>query len=119
MNDTTRKWALLGVRALLTVAFLSAGVAKLMGAEMMVHTFDAVGFGQWFRYVTGLIEAGSAIALWLPGMTAYAAGLMVCAMVGALIAHATVLGMATGVPAIVLGLLAALTLYANREQLRR
>ena len=31
-------------------AFLSAGAAKLAGAEMMVQTFDGVGLGQWFRY---------------------------------------------------------------------
>ncbi len=31
-------------------------------------TFEALGFGQWFRYVTGLIEVGGAIALWLPGV---------------------------------------------------
>ncbi len=112
-------WVLLGIRALLTLAFAAAGLAKLLGAEMMVHTFDAVGVGQWFRYVTGVIELGSAIALWVPGLTAYAAGLLVCTMIGALVAHTLILGLATALPAVVLGLLAALTLYANRAQLMR
>ena len=67
------KTVLLIIRALLTAAFAAAGLAKLAGAEMMVQTFDAVGFGQWFRYVTGAIEVGSAIALWIPGLQAYAA----------------------------------------------
>ena len=97
----------------------AAGLAKLAGAEMMVQTFDAVGFGQWFRYVTGAIEVGSAIALWIPGLQAYAAGLLVCTMIGALIAHAMVLGLAGGVPALVLGALAAMTLRAYRAQLSR
>ena len=118
MNENVQKWVLLGIRALLTVAFASAGIAKLMGVEMMVQTFDAVGFGQWFRYVTGVIELGSAIALWVPSYTAYAAGLLVCTMIGALVAHATVLGLDTALPAAILGLLAATTLYANRDQLR-
>ena len=30
-------------------------LAKLPGVEMMVGTFDAIGVGQWFRYVTGAI----------------------------------------------------------------
>ena len=113
------KTVLLIIRALLTAAFAAAGLAKLAGAEMMVQTFDAVGFGQWFRYVTGAIEVGSAIALWTPGLQAYAAGLLVCTMIGALIAHAMVLGLAGGVPALVLGALAAITLRAYRAQQSR
>ncbi len=111
---------LLAIRALLTLAFAAAGLAKLAGVPMMVQTFDAVGVGQWFRYVTGIIEVGSAILLWVPGRTAYAAGLLVCTMIGAVIAHFTVLsamGAGAAVPAIVLGLLAAVTLYANRSQI--
>jgi uncharacterized membrane protein YphA (DoxX/SURF4 family) len=119
MNDTTKKWVLLVIRVLLTVAFGAAGIAKLMGVPMMVATFDAVGVGQWFRYVTGIIEVGSAIVLWVPGYAAYAAGLLVCTMIGALIAHALFLGLATAAPALVLGVLAAVTLYANRAQLSR
>ena len=113
------KTVLLIIRALLTAAFAAAGLAKLAGAEMMVQTFDAVGFGQWFRYVTGGIEVGSAIALWIPGLQAYAAGLLVFTMIGALIAHAMVLGLAGGLPALVLGALAAMTLRAYRAQLSR
>lgn len=117
------KTVLLGIRAVLTLAFASAGLAKLAGVPMMVQTFDAVGVGQWFRYVTGLIEVGSAIVLWVPGLTAYAAGLLVCTMIGAVIAHFTVLlatmGAGAAVPAVVLGVLAAVTLWANRAQLSR
>ncbi len=115
------KNVLLGIRAVLTLAFAAAGLAKLAGVPMMVATFDAVGVGQWFRYVTGIIEVGSAILLWVPGFTAYAAGLLLCTMVGALIAHFTVLlptmGAGAAVPALVLGVLAAITLYANRVQI--
>jgi uncharacterized membrane protein YphA (DoxX/SURF4 family) len=110
------------IKALLTLAFGAAGLAKLAGAEMMVQTFDAVGVGQWFRYVTGIIEVGSAILLWVPGYSAYAAGLLVCTMVGAVLAHFTVLaamGAGAAVPAMVLGVLAALVLWANRSQLAR
>lgn len=118
MNTTTSRWALLAVRGLLTAAFLAAGLSKLAGAEMMVATFDTIGVGQWFRYVTGLIEVGGAILLWVPGMQALAAGALLCTMIGAVIAHFTVLG-PSAVPAIVLGILAAVTLWANRGQVLR
>ena len=112
----------MGIKAVLTLAFAAAGGAKLAGAEMMVQMFDMVGVGQWFRYVTGAIELGSAILLWVPGFAAYAAGLLVCTMIGAFLAHMTVLsamGMGAAVPAVVLGVLAALVLWANRAQLSR
>ncbi len=122
MSDTMKTWGLLAIKAVLTVAFAAAGIAKLMGVEMMVQTFAAVGVGQWFRYVTGAIELGSAVVLWVPGYGAYAAGLLVCTMIGAVLAHLTVLsamGMGAAIPALVLGVLAAATLYANRAQLQR
>lgn len=118
MPDTPARWALLVVRVLLTAAFLAAGGAKLAGVEMMVGTFDAIGWGQWFRYVTGIIEVGAAILLWVPGLQALAAGLLVCTMIGAVIAHLAVLG-PSAVPALVLGLLAAVLLWTHRAQLAR
>ena len=111
------KIALTVVKVLLTLAFAAAGIAKLIGVQTMVDEFGMLGLGQWFRYVTGIIELGSAILLWLPGMTAIGAGLLVCTMIGALIAHITVLGMGTSAGVFVLGPLAAITLWANRDQL--
>lgn len=111
------KWVLLAIQALLTLAFAAAGLAKLMGADMMIQVFSVMGFGQWFRYVTGVIELGSAAALWVPGLTAYAAGLLVVTMIGALLAHALFLGLATALPALILLILAAVTLWVNRAQL--
>ena len=114
------KYAVIGIKVLLTLAFAAAGLAKLAGAEMMVQTFDAVGVGQWFRYVTGIIDVGSAILLWLPGKQAWAAGLLACTMVGAILAHFTALaaqGAGAAVPAMVLLVLALVMLYAHRDQL--
>ena len=47
MSSNVHKYGLLAIKALLTVAFVAAGSAKLLGAEMMVQTFEAVGVGQW------------------------------------------------------------------------
>jgi hypothetical protein len=42
---------------------LFARSSKLAGQPQMVEIFQAIGLGQWFRYVTGVIEAGSALLL--------------------------------------------------------
>ena len=110
-----QKYGLLGIKVLLTLAFVAAGAAKLVGVEMMVQTFEAVGVGQWFRYVTGIIEVGSAILLWIPGRQLLGAALLVCTMIGATLAHLLILG-PSAVPAVVLGVLAAITAYSHRDQ---
>jgi uncharacterized membrane protein len=38
----------------------------------MVGLFDAIGIGQWFRYLTGGLEVLGAVALLVPGSRARA-----------------------------------------------
>ena len=83
---------------------------------MMVATFDQIGFGQWFRYITGIIEIGSVVLLWRPSKQIFGAALLVCTMFGIVLVHYFILG-PSAVPAIVLGLLSAYILYYYREQL--
>ena len=104
------------LQAVLATAFLAAGGAKLAGVEQMVQTFDAIGVGQWFRYVTAVVEIASGAALLLPGYAAVGAVLLVCTMVGAVITHLFVIG-GSAVPALVLLVLAALVLWLRRGQL--
>lgn len=117
MNTPLRKYGLPAVKALLTLAFAAAGLAKLSGVEMMVGTFEAVGVGQWFRYVTGIIEVTGAVLIWVPGTQAIAAAMLTVTMIGATLAHLFILG-PSALPAVVLGLLAAITAYAYRDQIR-
>ena len=109
-------YVILGTKVLLTLAFVAAGGAKLAGIDMMVATYEAIGVGQWFRYVTGVIEIGAAALLWVRGREFIGAGLLVATMIGAVLAHLVILGPST-VPAIVLGVLAALVLWHHRDQL--
>ena len=94
-------WILSGLVAL---AFLGSGGAKLAGAAAMVELFDKVGRGQWFRYFTGLLEVAGGIGLLIPRYAFYAAGLLAVVMVGAIIAHLTVLGTSPAVPVVLLAL---------------
>jgi len=99
-------WAL---QILTATAFLSAGFAKLSGQPMMVETFEKVGIGQWFRFVTGGIEVASAIVLLIPRLTPVGAALLVCTMTGAVLSHLVLIG-GSPVPALVLLCLAAIIL---------
>jgi putative oxidoreductase len=92
-------WILSGLAAL---AFLAAGGAKLAGAAAMVEVFDKVGLGQWFRYFTGLLEVAAGIGLLIPRYAFYAAVLLALIMVGAIIAHVTVLGSSPAAPVVLL-----------------
>ena len=59
---------------------------------MMIEMFDKLGLGQWFRYLTGIIELGSAIMLLIPLITFAGAALLVCTMTGAVAAYLFKLG---------------------------
>lgn len=106
----------IGLRVLLTLVFVGAGGAKLVGVEMMVMTFDQIGFGQWFRYLTGGIEVVGAALLWLPGKQVVGASVLGGTMVGAVLTHLLILG-PSPVPAMVLGLLCSAVLYLHRGQI--
>jgi len=110
------KYLSVGLRALLSLAFLGAGGAKLAGAEMMIASFDQLGFGQGFRYVTGLIEIVGVILLWLPGRQVLGAALLGATMVGAVLAHLLILG-PSAFPAVVLGLICSAVIYLHKEQI--
>lgn len=118
MNASIQKNGLLVIKALLTLAFIAAGLAKLAGTEMMVQTFEAVGVGQWFRYLTGVIEIAGAALLWSRGREIFGAGLLACTMAGAVLAHLFLIG-PSAVPALILGILSAVVAYAYRGQLGR
>ena len=113
LSATLQNRLVWGVRIVLALAFAAAGGAKLAGVPMMVATFEAVGIGQWFRYLTGAIEVAGAVMLLLPGVALYAGLLLGATMVGATISHLMVVP-GSPVPAIVLGLLCALVVWHQR-----
>jgi uncharacterized membrane protein YphA (DoxX/SURF4 family) len=76
----------------LAAVFLYAGSKKLLADPTMVEAFTQVGLGQWFRVLTGVLEVGGGIGLLIPGLAANAAQMLAVVMVGAAVAHLTVLG---------------------------
>jgi putative oxidoreductase len=76
----------------IAAAFLMAGGSKFAGVPAMVALFNAIGIGQWFRYVTATIEVGSAIALLVPSLAPYGALALVPTMTGAVFTHLFIVG---------------------------
>ena len=105
-----------GLRILLSIAFLGAGGAKLAGVDMMVMTFDQIGWGQGFRYLTGAIEVIGVALLWLPRRQVIGAAVLGGTMLGAVLTHWFILG-PSAVPAMVLGLFCSAVLYIYRAQI--
>jgi uncharacterized membrane protein YphA (DoxX/SURF4 family) len=105
-----------GLRILLSIAFLGAGGAKLAGVDMMVMTFDQIGWGQGFRYLTGAIEVIGVAMLWLPRRQVIGAAVLGGTMLGAVLTHWFILG-PSAVPAMVLGLFCSAVLYIYRAQI--
>jgi uncharacterized membrane protein YphA (DoxX/SURF4 family) len=75
---TGRKYriAISVLRVLLGLAFLTIGIAKLTGSLHTVQTFAAFGWGQWFRYLTGLLDIAGALLVFVPRWTYYGALLL-------------------------------------------
>jgi uncharacterized membrane protein YphA (DoxX/SURF4 family) len=102
-----------GVRILLALAFGAAGASKLAGVPQMVQVFDAIGFGQWFRYVTGLVEVGGALLLLVPATGFFGGLLLAATMVCGVATHLVLIG-GNPVPAMVLALLSGFVAWRLR-----
>jgi putative oxidoreductase len=110
--------ALWCVQVLLALAFLGASSGKLLGKPEMVGLFDAIGIGQWFRYVTGLLELAGAVLIVVPKTRSIGAGVLSGVMVGAIATHLFVLHNAPTAPLVLL-LLAGFVVWGRRQELVR
>src|SRR5258705_765985 len=100
----------------LALMFVMAGGSKLAGVPAMVTLFGALGLGQWFRYVTGVIEVTSGILLLVPSAAIFGAMLLIPTMLGAAAAN-LFLGQSPAAPLVLL-LVAAAVVWSRRNQLQ-
>jgi putative oxidoreductase len=110
------RWGRIGLwtlQILAAAAFLAAGGFKLAGSPMMVEVFDQIGIGQWFRYVTGIVEIAGGLALLVPSIAAFGGALLAITMLCAVGTHLFVIGGNPG-PAIVLLLITASVAWLRR-----
>lgn len=113
LSATANHRILWGLRLLLALAFGAAGAAKLAGVPQMVQIFELIGIGQWFRYVTGLVEVTGAVLLLVPATGFFGGLLLAVTMVFGIATHLLVIG-GSAVPAGVLAALCGLVAYRLR-----
>ena len=80
--------------------------------------FDAIGIGQWFRYLTGALEVLGAVALLVPAFSGAGALVLAGVMAGAVATHVFVVG-GSPVNAIVLLVVTAIVAWGRRERTLR
>src|SRR5690242_10889421 len=72
--------------------FPMVGFTKLAGNAQMVGMFEAIGLGQWFRYLTGALEVGGAVLLVIPPTSGLGALMLAGVMIGAVVTHVFIIG---------------------------
>ena len=66
------------LRVLLGVIFLGIGIEKLTGTMGTIPFFNAIGWGQWFRYASGALDTAGALLIFVPRWTSYGALIITC-----------------------------------------
>jgi putative oxidoreductase len=66
------------LRILLGVMFLGIGIEKLTGTMGTIPFFAAVGWGQWFRYTSGVFDLAGALLILIPRWTSLGAAIITC-----------------------------------------
>jgi putative oxidoreductase len=66
------------LRVLLGVTFLGIGIEKLTGTMGTIPFFDAIGWGQWFRYCSGALDTAGALLIFVPRWTSLGALIITC-----------------------------------------
>jgi putative oxidoreductase len=102
-------------RLIVAAFFLYVGARKLLGATMWVTIFEQIGAGQWFRYLTGLLQISGAILLMFPRTFLVGVSALASTIIGAIITWIFVLHEPRSaiLPAIVLTILAAIAAAAR------
>jgi putative oxidoreductase len=111
----------LWVLQILIAAFLLVGsaVPKFVGQKDAVESFAKIGWGQWFRYVTGVVEAAGAIGLVAPRLAGLAATGLIGLMIGAILTQVLVLVPVFGLLPAALAVVFALVAYDRRAETRQ
>jgi putative oxidoreductase len=79
-NGKGRTIAIWALRVVLGLLFLFVGITKLTGTANTVEYFAAIGWGQWFRYLTGVLDVVGAVLLFVPRWTCYGAIMLACSV---------------------------------------
>jgi len=87
--DHLRTWL---PRVAVALLFFFVGKSKFGAHSSWIKTFEQIGFGQWFRYLTGIIQMLGAIAVLIPRIFPWGIVMLACTMLGAILAWIFLLG---------------------------
>jgi len=112
-QDVIITWIL---RIAVAVVFFSVGSAKFDEHSMWAKIFDRIGFGNWFRYFTGVVQIGGAALVLVPRTFLFGIAILACTMIGAAIIWIVRLGNAGDaiIPLIVLAGLVLVAVHGRR-----
>jgi putative oxidoreductase len=91
-RDKTGDIVLRLVRIAAVSTFIVDGCLKLGGSQQMLRIFEAIGYGQWLRYLVGGLEVCGGIALLIPWLATSAAAMLGFLMLAAFFAHLFIIG---------------------------
>ena len=95
--------------------FLMVGFFKLSGDPQLVGLFEAIGLGQWFRYLTGTLEVAGAVLLVIPRTSGLGALMLAGVMTGAVVTHVFIVG-GSPLMAIILLVVTSLVAWGRRQR---
>src|SRR4030095_3494063 len=95
--------------------FLMVGFLKLSGNPQLVALFEAIGLGQWFRYLTGTLEVAGAGLLLVPRFSGLGALMLFGVMIGAVITHLFIVG-GNPLMAIILLIVTGVVAWGRRQR---
>lgn len=99
----------------LFMAIPSAG-PKLVGHSSAAESFDAIGFGDWFMYLTGALELAGAVALVIPILSGVSAIALIGLMIGAFITQMTVFDGENALTPVIFLALFAVVAWVRRQK---
>ena len=117
-------WQTWLLRIAVALVFGFLGKDKFAAQSQWIGIFEQIGFGQWFRYLTGVLQIGGAALVLIPRTFPVGILVLACTMLGAVLTWIFLLGAPFNalIPAAVLGGLLALggddimSLFSRRKQ---
>ena len=113
-----------GAQIVVAVIFLQTLFFKFTGAEEAVALFSALGVEPWGSILVGTMELFSGIMLLIPATAVYGAILVLVVVIGAILSHIFVLGIAFQgsyalfIMAVIVFLLSLWILYERRKEIK-
>jgi putative oxidoreductase len=87
--DVLKTWFL---RAVVALFFVWVGTSKFAAHSQWVRIFQLIGFGQWFRYLTGTLQVAGGLLVLIPRTFVFGILILACTMAGAMAAWMFFLG---------------------------